>query len=122
VPKAEVWVVGSANDTFRKGQSDLRGVLVADDIRGTATVVAWKEGQYAFHRGQAVLQPQAAAADKAPTEPAATEAEKKVNFKDEALRGVREQNRALQQQRGEEMQQQLKGGGFGGGVQVQQAY
>jgi len=119
VPKAEVWVVGSANETFRKGQSDLRGVLVADDIRGTATVVAWKEGQYAFHRGQTVLQPPAAEAKKpAP----AAEAGRKAEFKDEALRGVREQNRALQMQRGGEMEGQLKGGGFIGGVQVQQAY
>lgn len=60
--KAEVWVIGSANDTFHKGTTDLRGLAVMDDIRGRPTVIAYKDGDYAFYRGDRVLQPQYAVA------------------------------------------------------------
>jgi len=116
VPKAEVWVIGSREATFRQGQSDLRGVLIAEGIQGTATVVAWKEGQYAFHRGQVALQPEVDK-EKAP------EAERKrADFKDEARRDLREQNVGIQQQRGAELKGQVSGERFQGGVQVQEAY
>jgi len=59
-PKASVWVIGSGNQEFTKGETDLRGLLIADNIQGTATVIASKGEQYAFHRGTTVLQPEAA--------------------------------------------------------------
>ncbi|MCA9186803.1 MAG: tetratricopeptide repeat protein, partial [Planctomycetales bacterium] len=58
VPKTHVKVIGSRNDTFQSGESDLRGVFVADDIRGEATVIAQAAtGQYAFYRGREFLGP-----------------------------------------------------------------
>ncbi|WP_167546677.1 tetratricopeptide repeat protein [Stieleria maiorica] len=52
-----VKVIGSANDEFVSGQTDLRGLFVADAIRGKSTVIAVSEdNQYAFHRGSVVLQ------------------------------------------------------------------
>lgn len=46
-----VKVIGSRNEDFVSGQTDLRGVFVADGIRGTATVIAQAgPSRYAFHR------------------------------------------------------------------------
>ncbi|WP_182868017.1 tetratricopeptide repeat protein [Rhodopirellula sp. JC639] len=51
-----VKVIGSANDKFVSGQTDLRGLFVADAIRGKSTVIAVSEDdQYAFHRGSVLL-------------------------------------------------------------------
>lgn len=55
-PKAEVWAIGTGNDEFRKGTTDLRGIVALDDVRGRATVIAFKGGEYAFYRGEAYLQ------------------------------------------------------------------
>lgn len=47
-----VKVIGSQNRDFVAGETDLRGVFVADGIRGTATVIARDAaGQFAFYRG-----------------------------------------------------------------------
>ena len=54
VPKVQVKVIGTDNPTFRSGQTDLRGVFVADAIDGQVTAVARRgTGQYAFYRGKA---------------------------------------------------------------------
>jgi len=47
-----VKAVGSAEKVFRSGETDLRGLFIADDIRGKATVIA-RDGsnRYAFYRG-----------------------------------------------------------------------
>jgi len=51
-----VKVVGSENGDFVSGKTDLRGIFVADDIRGTSAVIARdKEGQFAFYRGKEPL-------------------------------------------------------------------
>jgi hypothetical protein len=51
-----VKVIGSASGEFVAGETDLRGVFIADGIRGTATVIARdSEGRFAFHRGKQVL-------------------------------------------------------------------
>jgi tetratricopeptide (TPR) repeat protein len=56
VPKVQVKVIGTANPTFVAGQTDLRGVFVAEGIQGQVTAVARKgTGQYAFYRGKAVV-------------------------------------------------------------------
>ncbi len=65
VPQVQLKVIGSGNDEFKSGESDLRGVFVADDVSGTSTVIAESgTGLYAFHRGQQVLRPQDEADDK----------------------------------------------------------
>ena len=48
-----VKAVGSDDGNFKSGETDLRGVFVADGLRGKATVIA-REGdaRYAFHRGE----------------------------------------------------------------------
>jgi len=54
VPKVQVKVIGTDNPTFFTGQTDLRGVYVADGVIGQVTAVARKgTGQYAFYRGTA---------------------------------------------------------------------
>jgi len=51
-----VKVIGSANDHFQSGQTDLRGIFVADGINGTSTVIAKTDAnRYAFFRGKTVL-------------------------------------------------------------------
>ena len=52
VPKVQVKVIGTDNPTFFSGQTDLRGVFVAEGVSGQVTAVARKDaGQYAFYRG-----------------------------------------------------------------------
>ena len=65
--EVEVKVVGSGEETFHSGDTDLRGVYQADGVTGNATVLARKgDNQYAFHRGSQFLgtppAPEAAAA------------------------------------------------------------
>ena len=56
VPRVQVKVIGSRNDRFVSGETDLRGVFVAEGIRGEAAAVARKgAAQYAFYRGKTPL-------------------------------------------------------------------
>ena len=53
VPKVQVKVIGTDNPAFASGQTDLRGVYVAEGIVGQVTAVARKgAGEYAFYRGK----------------------------------------------------------------------
>ncbi|MFW5996533.1 MAG: tetratricopeptide repeat protein [Lentisphaeria bacterium] len=59
VPEVHVKAIGSRNDEFRTGETDLRGLFVAENIQGKATVIARvNENQYAFFRGDKALQPE----------------------------------------------------------------
>jgi len=49
-------LIGSSNSSFQSGFTDLRGVFTAEDISGVSTVIAEKDGEYAFHRGLVTLQ------------------------------------------------------------------
>jgi tetratricopeptide (TPR) repeat protein len=50
--KVQVKVIGSENTGFLSGETDLRGVSVAEGVRGQVTAVARKgSAQYAFYRG-----------------------------------------------------------------------
>ncbi len=56
VHNVHVKVIGSANDQFVSGPSDLRGIFVADGIQGTSTVIARTDAnRYAFYRGKVML-------------------------------------------------------------------
>ncbi len=58
VSDVHVKVIGSRNPDFVSGQTDLRGVFVADGIEGTSTVIAQADGaRYAFFRGKIDLGP-----------------------------------------------------------------
>ncbi len=57
VDDVHVKVIGSANEQFLSGSTDLRGLFVADDIKGMSTVIAQSDkNQYAFFRGDLPLQ------------------------------------------------------------------
>jgi hypothetical protein len=48
-----VKVIGSENERFSSGETDLRGIYIADGIIGTPTVIARdKSSRYAFYRGE----------------------------------------------------------------------
>ena len=51
-PEVHVKAIGSADSAFRSGETDLRGLFMADPLRGKATIIA-REGdsRYAFFRG-----------------------------------------------------------------------
>lgn len=52
----DVRVVGSGNGRVTSGQTDPRGLFVADGVIGRATIIArLGKDQYAFHRGEALL-------------------------------------------------------------------
>ncbi len=56
LPKVQVKVIGSDNREFISGTTDLRGVFVAEALRGMVTAVAKKgELEYAFYRGTTYL-------------------------------------------------------------------
>ena len=58
VSDVHVKAIGSRNDDFVSGQTDLRGVFVGDNLSGTSTVIAQAEGgRYAFFRGKQELGP-----------------------------------------------------------------
>ncbi len=58
VPGVHVKVIGSRNDDFVAGETDLRGVFVADSIHGASTVIAQADdNRYAFFRGKTELGP-----------------------------------------------------------------
>jgi hypothetical protein len=58
ISDAHAKVIGSRNSEFVSGQSDLRGVFVAEGIQGKSTVIAQvDDDRYAFFRGQTELGP-----------------------------------------------------------------
>jgi uncharacterized protein YfaS (alpha-2-macroglobulin family)/TolA-binding protein len=112
VPGVQVRVTGANRPTFLSGRTDLRGVFVAEGLRGQVTAVA-RQGtnRYAFYRGPA--HPEESA------EPTATEAEDgETSRRGRALsldEGVRSLNRANQSRQIERLQKRYQGmGGMGG--------
>lgn len=108
-----VKVIGSANEDFVAGQTDLRGVFVADGISGTTTVIAQADGpRYAFFRGTTPLALEAAESKRA-EKAKAPEAAPAASSEGELLRGLMDQNRDLQGQQVEQLEQMyenVKGG------------
>ena len=52
VPEVHIKAIGSADKTFKSGDTDLRGIFVAENLRGKATVIARVgDARYAFYRG-----------------------------------------------------------------------
>ena len=98
IPEVLVKVVGTNNDLFLSGHTDLRGVFQADGVNGTATVLARAEGgKYAFYRGQKTHgtppQPNAAAQEQMEGKPAGG---KKQLQQSDYLRNIDVQNKAVQ--------------------------
>jgi len=58
LPKVQVKVIGSNDSVFTSSETDLRGVFVAEGVRGLVTAVARKgDNQYAFYRGTTSIGP-----------------------------------------------------------------
>ncbi len=113
VHNVQVKVIGSGNDDFVAGDTDLRGVFVADGIHGRSTVIARAEpSRYAFFRGQTDLAPPVPAAAPAPKAPvagtaaapyAAAPAQQPMSQEKQLLEGLEQQNKSFQGQQMENL-------------------
>jgi len=111
VRDVDVRVIGSASGTFVTGETDPRGLFLADGVSGAATVVArHDERHYAFHRGEALL---AQAGEDVRQEDLSRDLEQESYFKN-----VIDFNTRAQAQRGLELQNEISRDRKG--VQVQQ--
>ncbi len=92
-PEVHIKAIGSSDHEFRSGETDLRGIFIADNLRGKATVIAREgESRYAFFRGNSWL----GALENAPIpEPQQSQQADKpgVDYKDNLFK----QNGAIQQ-------------------------
>ncbi len=122
---ADVKVIGTRNDDFVSGQTDLRGIFVADGIQGRSMVIAQAaDGGYAFFRGETELGPPPAPATPAAAQPAeaAATAAPEASGKAQLLEGLQERNNVIQAEKVQQLKgvydnsvQEGIGGGFGGG-------
>ena len=116
-----VKVIGSSNSEFTAGETDLRGIFVADGIQGTSTVIAQTEnGRYAFYRGTqhlgAVPQPQTVNA--ADNEAGQMRAQKKGAGKDVLLEGIYGRNESINRDNSFRQEQQLYNNNSGVQVEI----
>jgi len=118
IPNAQARVIGSENDRFSAGETDLRGVYVAEGIRGQVTaVVRLGTDQYAFHRGRIHLgAPPAAPEVPAEGRQAGQDADRDESL-DADLKGLNRANQLRQLDRLQDRYQER-----GKGVQVEKAY
>jgi alpha-2-macroglobulin len=115
-PGVHVKAIGSADSEFRSGETDLRGIYVADGLRGKATVIAREgESRYAFFRGTAWLGTPENAAPQ-PPQPAAR-GKDGVDYNQNLYR----QNDSIQQFNNRNWDQQRRQAPQKG-VQIQKAY
>jgi hypothetical protein len=123
VSDVHVKVIGTRNEDFVSGETDLRGVFVADGIQGRSMVIAQAPGgRYAFFRGQTELGPppaQQAPAD----EPSAEASPMEATGKEALLEGLKGANVEIQMQQQDQLEDFYEnevdegiGGGFGGGI------
>ena len=96
---AHVKVIGSDDREFISGSTDLRGIFIADNLHGVATVIARKGDQYAFYRGKTALQPSAPDVEFQP--------QQQVDMRSQATQVLRESNLMIQQQSAGYLRQQL---------------
>jgi len=130
VANADVKVIGTRNDDFVSGKTDLRGIFVADGIQGRSMVIAQAaDGGYAFFRGETELGPPPSPPVAAPKEDksaqpaeAAAAAVPEASGKAQLLEGLQERNNVIQAEKVQQLKgvydnsvQEGIGGGFGGG-------
>lgn len=125
VHDVHVKVIGTRNADFTSGETDLRGVFVADSIQGKSMVIAQAEsGRYAFFRGATELGPAPAPPAPAvnPADPAKPQGKNggKGNGKEELLDWVKGNNKMIQQQQEKNLNDlqnanPSNSSGFGGG-------
>lgn len=121
IPEVLVKVVGTHNDLFLSGHTDLRGVFQAEGVNGAATVLARAEGgRYAFYRGQQIhgTPPQANAPAQEQMEGKPAGGKKQLQQFD-YLRNIESQNRTVQDENFKAWDAQRRGDNSG--VEVQRA-
>ncbi|WP_406697489.1 MG2 domain-containing protein [Singulisphaera sp. Ch08] len=113
VPKVQVKVIGGENEEFVSGETDLRGVYVAEGLRGSVTAVARRgTAQYAFYRGTThVGAPHAPANDKAAFEASPKPADAPSQSLDDNLRIQNSSNQMRQIERLQNRYNQAEPGG-----------
>ncbi len=126
VSDVHVKVIGTRNEDFISGETDLRGVFVADGIQGRSMIIAQAPGgRYAFFRGETELGPPPA--QQAPAQEAAGEeradAAYEASGKEALLKGLKDSNVEIQMEQQEQLEDFYEnpvdegiGGGFGGGI------
>jgi hypothetical protein len=121
VSEVHVKVIGARNPDFVSGETDLRGVFVAEAIQGASTVIAEAgEGRYAFYRGTLELGPPPATPvpQKAVDQPPAGGAP--ANNAQQLLEGLNQSNEAIQRMQGDNLKNLYQKNKKG--VQVKEAY
>jgi hypothetical protein len=111
VPKVQVKVIGSENAGFVSGETDLRGVYVAEGLAGQVTAVA-RQGvaRYAFYRGTTHV-----GAPPKPAQQPATNAPADAAKEPQSLEeNLRMQNSTNQMKQIERLQNRYNQGGQGG--------
>jgi tetratricopeptide (TPR) repeat protein len=121
-----VKVIGTRNEDFISGETDLRGIFVADGIRGRSMVIAQADGgRYAFSRGQTELGPASKEGIPSAPEPMSDADPYAAEQPDagELLQGLKDANMSIQDEQQEQLQdvydnsvEEGIGGGFGGGI------
>jgi hypothetical protein len=119
VTDVHVKTIGSRNSDFVSGETDLRGVFVADGIQGVSTVIAqFDTRRYAFHRGAVELGPPPAPPAQRPAAPAenkagGAQAGQQQSQEEQLLEGLRSQNTMINEEQKANLkkiyQQQRKG-------------
>jgi len=102
-----VKVIGSANKEFVSGETDLRGIFIADAIRGTSTVIAKADkDRYAFYRGKTSLgsPPRQPAKKPAPQKPGSPSQQ---GGKSDLLKNLKGQNSIFNCEQRKQYKQQL---------------
>ncbi len=125
-----VKIIGSWNSEFSSGDTDLRGVFVADSIQGRSTVIARADdSRYAFYRGAEELGARPPGSrgfgsfGGQQRQPQGKKLNKASNGKDALLQGLMEGAKELQNEQVKELEELYKGlpaegqgGGMGGGM------
>jgi hypothetical protein len=118
-----VKVIGSGNQDFVSGETDLRGVFVADGIQGTSTVIAQIDPtRYAFFRGQTPLAVPPPQAGKPPQPQAKAPGKGAPSLKRQLLKGLEDQNIFFQKEQVDQLKQMYKAAPGQSGVEAQKAF
>jgi hypothetical protein len=94
-----VKVIGTRNSEFTSGETDLRGIFVADAIGGQSTVIARADDdRYAFYRGKTSLRPQDEKPQGGQNAAAAPSQGKPSGGEEDLLKNIRGSNGMIQQE------------------------
>ncbi len=114
--KVHVKAIGSQDDGFKSGDTDLRGIFVAEGLTGAATVIARQDGRYAFYRGTTPLGNVMPDQRSAPAQPQLRQQLQQSDY----LNNLFESNSGIQRMNIDGWESLRRGKG-GKGVEVQQA-